>query len=114
MKKEKILVTGAGGQLGSELIQGLWAHYGKDNVVASDIKEPEGILRTGNFEILDVLKTTKLSEVFKKCSFTQVYHLAAMLSAAGEKNPKSAWRLNMESVINILDTAVACQVEKVY
>jgi len=114
MKKEKILVTGAGGQLGSELIQGLWEHYGKENVVASDIKEPEGILKSGNFEVLDVLKTTKLSEIFKKCSFTQVYHLAAMLSAAGEKNPKSAWRLNMESLINILDAAVACKVEKVY
>lgn len=107
-------MTGAGGQLGSELIQGLWERYGKENVVASDIREPQGILASGSFETLDVLKTTKLSEVFKKCSFTQVYHLAAMLSAAGEKNPKSAWRLNMESLINILDVSIACKVDKVY
>jgi nucleoside-diphosphate-sugar epimerase len=114
MKKEKILVTGAGGQLGSELIQGLWERYGKENVVASDIREPDGILRTGNFEILDVLNASKVSELFKKNKFTQVYHLAAMLSAAGEKNPKSAWRLNMESLITILDIVLECKVEKVY
>src|SRR5688500_20172112 len=102
MKKEKILVTGAGGQLGSELIQGLWEHYGKENVVASDIKEPEGILKSGNFEVLDVLKTTKLSEIFKKCSFTQVYHLAAMLSVAVEKNPKNSRWPQKEDLIKIL------------
>ncbi|WP_276367141.1 NAD-dependent epimerase/dehydratase family protein [Chryseolinea sp. H1M3-3] len=114
MKKEKILVTGAGGQLGSELISGLWKYYGKENVIATDIKEPQGILSEGNFEILDVLKTSNLSALLKKNRFTQIYHLAAMLSAAGEKNPKMAWRLNMESLINVLDAAVEFKIEKVY
>ncbi len=114
MKREKILVTGAGGQLGSELISGLWEYYGKENVIATDIKEPQGILAEGNFEILDVLKTSSLSALLKKNNFTQIYHLAAMLSAAGEKNPKMAWRLNMESLINVLEAAVDCKIEKVY
>jgi nucleoside-diphosphate-sugar epimerase len=114
MKKEKILVIGAGGQLGSELIQGLWKFYGKENVIATDIKEPQGILREGKFEILDVLKPKKLSALLQKNNFTQIYHLAAVLSASGEKNPKIAWRLNMESLIHVLDAAVSRKIEKVY
>jgi nucleoside-diphosphate-sugar epimerase len=114
MKKEKILVIGAGGQLGSELIAGLWKFFGKENVVASDIKRPQGILSEGDFEILDVLKTAQLSSLIQRGKFTQIYHLAAMLSAAGEKNPKAAWTLNMESLINVLDAAVAAKIEKVY
>lgn len=114
MKKERILVIGAGGQLGSELIQGLWKFYGKENVIATDIKEPQGILREGNFEILDVLKPKKLSALLQKNKFTHIYHLAAVLSASGEKNPKIAWRLNMESLIHVLDAAVSRKIEKVY
>lgn len=114
MKKERILVIGAGGQLGSELIQGLWKFYGKENVIATDIKEPQGILREGKFEILDVLKPKKLSALLRKNNFTQIYHLAAVLSASGEKNPKIAWRLNMESLIHVLDAAVSRKIEKVY
>lgn len=114
MKKERVLVIGAGGQLGSELIQGLWKFYGKENVIATDIKEPQGILREGKFEILDVLKPKKLSALLRKNNFTQIYHLAAVLSASGEKNPKIAWRLNMESLIHVLDAAVSRKIEKVY
>ena len=66
MEKEKILVIGAGGQLGSELIQGLWKAYGKENVTASDIKEPKGILAEGNFEMLDVLNSNMLQSLLKK------------------------------------------------
>jgi nucleoside-diphosphate-sugar epimerase len=114
MKKEKILVTGAGGQLGSELTQGLWGLYGKENVIATDIKEPQGILTTGNFEILDVLQQKQLSTLIQKNSITQVYHLAAVLSATGEKNPRLAWQLNMDGLIQVLDAAVEFKVEKVY
>lgn len=114
MKKEKILVTGAGGQLGSELIRGFWKFYGKENVIATDIKEPQGDLAGGNFEILDVLKPKKLSALLQKNKVTQVYHLAAVLSATGEKNPKDAWKLNMESLIHVLDAAVTRKIEKVY
>jgi nucleoside-diphosphate-sugar epimerase len=114
MKKEKILVTGAGGQLGSELTQGLWGLYGKENVIATDIKEPQGILTTGNFEILDVLQQKQLSTLIQKNSITQVYHLAAVLSATGEKNPRLAWQLNMDGLIQVLDAAAEFKVEKVY
>ena len=106
MKHHKILVIGAGGQLGSELTQGLWNLYGKENVIATDIKDPQGILSQGNFEILDVLKQKNLFEFVQKNKITQIYHLAAVLSATGEKNPKFAWHLNMDGLIHVLDAAV--------
>jgi nucleoside-diphosphate-sugar epimerase len=114
MKKHKILVIGAGGQLGSELTQGLWDLYGKENVIATDIKEPQGILAEGNFEILDVLKQKNLFEFVQKHGITQVYHLAAILSATGEKNPKFAWHLNMDGLIHVLDAAVEFKLDRVY
>ncbi len=114
MGKQKILVIGAGGQLGSELTQGLWKLHGKENVIATDIKEPEGILGEGNFEILDVLKHDAFIDFVRKNKFTQVYHLAAVLSATGEKNPAFAWHLNMDGLITVLDAAVAYKIEKVY
>ena len=114
MKKQKILVIGSGGQLGSELTQGLWALHGKENVIATDIKPAEGILTQGNFEILNALDQPKLVEFIRKNNITQVYHLAAVLSATGEKNPKFAWQLNMDSLIYVLDAAVDYQLDKVY
>ena len=114
MKNEKILVTGAAGQLGTELIQGLWKYYGNEQVVATDIKEPRGILAQGKFEILDVMKPKSLESLLQTGNFTQIYHLAAVLSATGEKNPKQAWRLNMDSLIHVLDAAVAAKIKKVY
>lgn len=114
MKKQKILVIGAGGQLGSELTQGLWELYGKEHVIATDIKDPQGILSQGNFEILDVLKQKPLFDFIQKNNITQIYHLAAVLSATGEKNPKFAWHLNMDGLIHVLDAAVEYKVEKVY
>jgi len=114
MKSEKILVIGAGGQLGSELTQGLWNLHGKENVTATDIKDAQGILATGNFAILDVLKQDHFHDFIKKNKFTQIYHLAAVLSATGEKNPKLAWQLNMDGLITVLDAAVEYKVGKVY
>jgi nucleoside-diphosphate-sugar epimerase len=111
---EKILVIGAGGQLGSELTQGLWNLHGKDNVTATDIKDAQGILATGNFAILDVLKQDHFIDFIKKNKFTQIYHLAAVLSATGEKNPKLAWQLNMDGLISVLDAAVENKISKVY
>lgn len=114
MKKHKILVIGAGGQLGSELTQALWHLHGKENVIATDIKDPQGVLTQGNFEILDVLKQKTLFDFIQKNNVTQIYHLAAVLSATGEKNPKFTWHLNMDGLIHVLDAAVEFKVEKVY
>ncbi len=114
MKKHKILIIGAGGQLGSELTQGLWQIYGKENVIATDIKDPQGILAQGNFEILDVLKEKALFEFIKKNNVTQIYHLAAVLSATGERNPKFAWHLNMDGLVHVLDAAVEFKLDRVY
>lgn len=114
MKKDKILIIGAGGQLGTELTQGLWNLYGKENVIATDIKDPQGILSQGNFEILDVLKQKNLFEFIRKNNITQIYHLAAVLSATGEKNPKFAWHLNMDGLVHVLDAAVEYKIDKVY
>lgn len=114
MKREKILVIGAGGQLGSELTQGLWNLHGKENVIATDIKEAQGVLAEGNFEILDVLNQKNLFSFIQKNNITQIYHLAAVLSATGERNPKFAWHLNMDGLIHVLDAAVEFKLNKVY
>lgn len=113
-RKDKILVTGAGGQLGAELTQGLWSLHGKENVIASDVKQPSGVLSGGIFELLDVLNKERLRQLVQQYNITQVYHLAALLSASGEKNPRFAWQLNMDGLINVLETAVETNVDKVY
>jgi nucleoside-diphosphate-sugar epimerase len=114
MKQDKILLIGAGGQLGSELTQALWNIYGKDNVIASDIKNAQGILKEGRYEKFDVMQRDKLIELLKKNEITQVYHLAAVLSATGEKNPRLAWDLNMESLLFVLEAAQELKLAKVY
>ncbi len=111
MKKTKVLLIGAGGQLGSELTQGLWRIYGQENVIASDIKDAQGILKEGPYEKFDVMQRDKLFELLKKNEITQVYHLAALLSATGEKDPRWAWKLNMES-FTIMDPTTVYGITK--
>jgi nucleoside-diphosphate-sugar epimerase len=113
-RNTKVLLIGAGGQLGSELTQGLWNLYGKDNVIASDIKDPQGVLMEGRYEKMDVMQRDKLFEFIRKNGITQVYHLAALLSATGEKDPRWAWKLNMDSLLFVLDAAVELKLDKVY
>jgi nucleoside-diphosphate-sugar epimerase len=113
-RNTKVLLIGAGGQLGSELTQGLWDLYGKDNVIASDIKDPQGVLMEGRYERMDVMQRDKLFEFIRKNGITQVYHLAALLSATGEKDPRWAWKLNMDSLLFVLDAAVELKLDKVY
>jgi len=114
MKKTTILLIGAGGQLGSELTLGLRKIYGHDNVIASDIKDPVGTLREGRYEKFDVMQRDRLFEILKQNHITQVYHLAALLSATGEKDPRWAWKLNMESLLYVLEAALELKLQKVY
>ena len=112
---EKILVIGACGQLGTELTMELRNRYGNANVVASDINAPNETLRdTGPFETLNILDKGRLSHLAAQYNFTQIYHLAAVLSATGERNPKFAWELNMDGLLHVLDLAKEHSVKKVY
>ena len=114
MKKTRILLIGAGGQLGSELAQGLWKIYGIENVIASDIKDAQGILQEGPYEKFDVMQRDKLFEILHRQQITQIYHLAAVLSATGEKDPRWAWKLNMESLLFVLEAAQELKLDKIY
>lgn len=109
-----ILLIGAGGQLGAELTHGLRKIYGPDHVIASDIRDAQGALREGRYEKMDVMQRDKLFEFIKKNQVTQIYHLAALLSATGEKDPRCAWKLNMESLLFVLEAAHELKLHKVY
>lgn len=109
---EKILVIGSSGQIGTELTEKLLEIYGAGNVIASDIKKPVGF--AGTFEELDVLDEKRLSEIVAKHNVSQVYLLAALLSATSEKNPQFAWKLNMGSLFNVLELAKEKRIKKVY
>jgi nucleoside-diphosphate-sugar epimerase len=112
---ETILVIGACGQLGTELVESLRNIYGDNNVIASDIRKGENeVFQSGPFEILDVLDKVKLNEVIGKYKPAQVYHLAALLSATAEAKPKLGWTLNMDGLFNVLDASIDYQVGKVY
>ncbi len=110
---EKILIIGAGGQIGIELTENLSKIYGNDNVVPSDLKE-NTTFKNNPYEKLDALDKTALFEIVKKHSITQIYHLAAMLSATGEQNPMFAWKLNMESLFHVLDLAKEKHIKQIY
>ncbi len=101
---ERILVIGASGQIGSELVPALRAIYGNDNVFASDLKEPcKDIKDAGPWAVIDVLDTKRLVHFIIRHKITQVYHLAAVLSGNAEKIPLQAWNINMQSLMNILE-----------
>jgi nucleoside-diphosphate-sugar epimerase len=112
---EKIMVIGSSGQIGTELVMELRARYGSDNVVASDLKAAaKEVMESGPFEKLDALDKDKLHELVKKHSITQVYLLAALLSATAEQKPMFAWKLNMESLFNVLELAREGHIKKIY
>ncbi|MEY2897748.1 MAG: hypothetical protein RL669_2017, partial [Pseudomonadota bacterium] len=100
---ERILVIGARGQIGSELTEALAAHFGAANVVAADLA-PAGTGAVA-YERLDVLDRARLEAVIESRGITQVYQLAAMLSATGERDPGRAWALNMGGLMNVLELA---------
>jgi nucleoside-diphosphate-sugar epimerase len=106
MKKDSILVIGACGQIGSELVPALRRTHGAFRVVAADRHPPDnGPLKAGPYEQLDVLDRNALGALIERYDIQQVYHLAATLSATGERNPQQAWDLNMQGLLNVLDCA---------
>jgi nucleoside-diphosphate-sugar epimerase len=105
MSTEKVLVIGANGQIGSELVGELRNIHGNDNVIATDVKEANPAIAGGPFIRMDVLDSTFVYDTIRKNKITQVYLLAALLSATAEQKIKSAWKLNMDGLINLLDIA---------
>ena len=104
---KKILVTGATGQIGSELTMELRKKYGSGNVIAAGHKRvpSDKLLQSGPFEYLDVTGKENIEKVVRKYNIDTIYHLAAVLSATGEQNPQLAWNVNVNSLYNILEIA---------
>ncbi len=112
MSKEKILVIGANGQIGSVLTGALRKEHGESNVVATDIRatnEQEGL-----FELLNVMDAKAIAMAVERHGVTQIYHLAAILSAKGEQNPLQTWDINMGGLFNVFEVAREKQVAKVF
>jgi nucleoside-diphosphate-sugar epimerase len=115
MQKEKILVIGASGQIGVELTLALRKIYGNNNVIASDLREQNPLLEgTGPYVSLDVMNKEMLHVQVIRQNITQIYLLAAILSATGEKNPGLAWHLNMQGLLNVLDIGREEKLHKIY
>ncbi|NHZ87020.1 MAG: NAD-dependent epimerase/dehydratase family protein, partial [Planctomycetia bacterium] len=104
---KKILITGAVGQIGSELTMSLRERYGSDNIVAGGrkTKPSEKLLNSGPFEIVDCTNAQEIANVVKKHDIDTIYHLAAILSAVAEANPVLAWNVNINGLYNVLEVA---------
>jgi len=112
---EKILVIGAGGQLGSELTFELAKLHGSTNIIATDINDKsKKLFNDLQFTTLDAMDKVALGALIDKHGITQIYHLAAILSATGEKNPIWAWDLNMTSLLNVLELGREKKIKKIY
>ena len=109
----RILIIGANGQIGSELAQALALQHGNDAVVTSDLA-PQGRVPQLAHEMLDVTDAAALASVVKRHGITQIYHLAAALSATGEQHPMWAWDLNMKGLLNVLELARVQQLERIF
>jgi len=112
---ETIIVFGSNGQIGTELVMNLRAKYGESRVIASDIRTTDNTaINSDPFELANVLDKENLHQLFEKYRPTQVYLLAAILSAVGEQKPKLAWDLNMNGLLNVLDLALEFKTAKVF
>ncbi len=112
MERDKILVIGANGQLGRVLSVALQESYGKENVFLSDIK-PNPFFES-HFKQIDAMDYKQIEDVVKKHSISQIYHLAAILSATGERDPLRTWELNMKMMLNVFEVARKLRVSKVF
>lgn len=112
---EKILVIGAGGQIGGELTLALRKKFGGEQVLASDLREESPLIKgTGPFTLLDALDKEAMLRIVQEHNITQIYHLAAVLSAVGEKHPLMAWNINMTALLNVLEIAKDEKLKRVY
>lgn len=112
---KKILVIGACGQIGTELVLALREKFGVENVIASDVNAPKHPdLQNGPFEELDILNRDRLEALIDSHQVSEVYLLAALLSATAEKNPDFAWKLNMEGLFHVLNLAKAGKISKIF
>ena len=114
METETILITGALGQIGSELAEKLKTIYGKENVIISDIRDPKDVNYDGIYEVIDVLDSERIKEVIAKHNVKTVYHLAALLSGTAEKNPMFGWKLNMDTLLTFLELAKDKVIDKIF
>lgn len=115
MKTERILVIGSSGQIGTDLVLELRNDYGADNVIASDIRPGvPAIMESGPFELLNVMDKEAIFNIVKKYEITQVYLLAALLSATAEQKPQLGWDLNMDSLSHVLDIAREGHIHRIF
>ena len=113
--EKSILIIGACGQIGTELTMALRDTYGNESVIASDIREGnENLMDSGPFEILDATDYDALEEIVAYYEITEIYLMAAMLSATAEKFPMRAWNLNMNSLFNVLNLAKEKKIDKIF
>jgi nucleoside-diphosphate-sugar epimerase len=110
---ERILIIGANGQIGSELAEALATRHGAENIITSDIAAT-GRVPGSPYQVLDVMDHAALDKAVEQHRVTQIYHLAAMLSATGERYPLAAWRLNMDSLLNVLEVARERNLRRVF
>jgi nucleoside-diphosphate-sugar epimerase len=104
---KKILITGAAGQIGTELTETLRKRYGRENVIATDVRMPSdsSLSSDGIFDILDVTDQNQITRLMQKYEIGTIYHLAAVLSATGESSPNLAWKVNVNGLYNMLEAA---------
>ena len=114
METDTILITGALGQIGSELAEKLKTIHGKNNVIISDIRDPKDVDYDGIYEVIDVMDADRIKEVIAKHNIKTVYHLAALLSGTAEKNPMFGWKLNMDTLLTFLELAKDKVIDKIF
>lgn len=114
METNTILITGALGQIGSELAEKLKTIHGKNNVIISDIRDPKDVDYDGIYEVIDVMDADRIKEVIAKHNIKTVYHLAALLSGTAEKNPMFGWKLNMDTLLTFLELAKDKVIDKIF